>query len=199
MSTHPPVPTIPVRLFISSILAIMLLGGVMMMVRAVQELSVSRESRSWPTAPGKITRSEMDISTNRSESRSGTERTRTTSTFFEAKIEYEFVVDGVTHRGTRRTAIQDMNANRKHNEEVLRKYPVDQPVTVSYKPGDPSQCVLEAGSWRSFFIMTGISILFGGFSSGLLWFLWRMRAPGIPWKTPRQQTDQFSAPDFEST
>jgi hypothetical protein len=157
----------------------LLLGGVMLIANAVRELNEAHESMAWPTAPGRVIRSEMSITTDDHRTTSRSREPRTSSTFFEAKIEYEFEVNGVTHKGTRCTAIQDMNARRDHQETVLKKYPVDQAVKVSYKPDDPDQCVLEPGSWRGFFTKIVLGVVFTGFSSVLLWLVWKKRPPNV--------------------
>jgi len=44
--------TLGSRLFVTSTMGIVLLGGVMMMANAVGEMSEARELRSWATAQG---------------------------------------------------------------------------------------------------------------------------------------------------
>jgi len=183
MSTGQPKLSIAAKLFLSSILALMLLGGVAMMAKACRELSESREARAWPTAPGKVTRSTVSESTDHLRS-SRQQQESAPSHYYEAKIEYEFEVAGVTYHGTRRTAVQDMIANRSHAEYVLSKYPVNQAVTVSYKPDDPSQGVLEPGGWGGFFVLLPLSLVFMSIPTVLLRILWRVRSPRVPRKTP---------------
>jgi hypothetical protein len=164
------------KLFLFSILGIMLFGGVTMMVKAFRELNESHEARSWPTAPGKVTRSTMSESTDTHRTSRQTQESAP-STYYQADIEYEFQVAGVTYHGTRLAAVQEMNANQSHAESALSKYPVDQTVTVHYKPDDPSQCVLEPGSWGGFFILLPLSLLFTGIPIVLIWQLWNVRSP----------------------
>lgn len=183
--------TIGPKLFLSSIMAIMLLGGVAMMVKAFRELNESREAPDWPIAPGKVTRSEMSVSTDTHRS-SRQQQESGPSQYYQAKIEYEFQVADVTYHGTRRTAVEDMIANQSHAESVLRQYPVNQAVTVSYKPDDPRQCVLEPGGWGGFFVLLPLSLVFTGASTVLLWVVWKVRAPRVPRKTAQASTDQSS-------
>jgi hypothetical protein len=167
--------TIGAKLFLGSILGLMLFGGIAMTTKAFRELNESRQARAWPTAPGKVTRSTMSESTGGLRSN---QRDSAPGNYYEARIEYEFQVAGVTYHGNRSMAVQDMNANKSHVESVLSKYPVDQAVTVSYKPDDPSQSVLEPGGWGGFAIQLPLSLVFTGIPIVLLWLLWRARSPG---------------------
>jgi hypothetical protein len=171
--------TLGAKLFLGSILALMLFGGVAMMAKAFRGLNESRVARAWPSVPGKVTRSTMSESTDTHRS-SKQQQESAPSTYYQAQIEYEFQVAGVTYHGTRRTAVQEMNANRGHAESILRQYPVDQAVTVYYQPDDPSQCVLEPGGWGGFFIMLPLSLVFTGIPIVLFRDIWRARCPVVP-------------------
>jgi hypothetical protein len=168
--------TIGAKLFLFFILAIMLLGGVTMMAKAFRQLKESRQAQAWPTAPGRVTRSAMRESTDTQRS-SAQQRESAPGTYSDAKIEYEFQVTGVTYHGSRLAAGEDMNAERSHVESVLRKYPVDQAVTVHYKSDDPSQCVLEPGGWGNLATLLPLSLLFTGAPLVLIWQLWKVRSP----------------------
>ena len=199
MSTNLPKMPLGAKIFVSVSLTFMMVGGVAMMVKAFRDLSESREAHAWPTAPGKVTLSEMSVSTGKTHRSKGNRRELETSQYYEAKIEYEFEVAGVTYHGTRRTASQDMNANQTHTVSVLSRYPVKQPVTVSYKPDDPSTCVLEPGGWGGFFVMLPLSLVFSGIPLVLLLIAWKARTHSAPSRTPNPNADQSSGDSFESS
>lgn len=170
-------PSLGGRLVLSVFMAILIFSGVQMMVGTVQELMESRDSMAWPTASGKVIRSELKAHTVKSRGRTSQGLRRTFSEdSYEARIEYEFQIDGVTRTGNRRTAILGGNlADKPHVEQTLEKYPVGQAVTVSYNPADPSQCVLEPGSWGGFFVYAGLSLFLIVVPLGGLWLAWSAR------------------------
>ena len=159
------------RIWLSVLLLLIAACGVLVLTKAIQGIGEARESASWPTAAGKIIRSEMEIDSK--ESRTGT-RTRSNSKFYSAKIEYEFEINGATQRGSRIAAVQDMNANKEHVQKVLNKYPLDRAVTVSYKPDDPNACVLEPGSWGGVGVLLGLAAVFTLVPLGFLIAIWRI-------------------------
>lgn len=167
-------PSVGNRLILSAFMAALMYGGVVMMVGTVRELMESFEAMSWPTVAGKVTLSEIKVTSIKSSGRSsnGIHRS-TTSDSYEAQIEYEFELDGKTLKGDRLGGVRSGNAaDRKSVEQTLKKYPINQPVTVSYKPGDPSQALLEPGSWGGFFVMAGLSLFLMGIPLLVFWIIW---------------------------
>ncbi len=170
-------PTLGGRLVLSAFMAILIYSGVVMMAGTVRELMESRDAMAWPTASGKVIRSEMKTHSVKVRRRTdmGLRRTSTEDSY-EARIEYEFQIDGVTHTGNRRNAILGGDlADKPHVEQTLKKYPVGQSVTVSYNPADPSKCVLEPGSWGGFFVYAGLSLFLIVVPLGVLWVAWSSR------------------------
>lgn len=167
-------PAFSHRLLLSAFMALLLYGGVMMMRGAICQLMASFEAMSWPTASGKVTRSEVETH-SQSVRRRGSDGVRRSSVeeYYTADIEYEFTLDGVTHFGNRLTTVQGGNlATRPSVEKTLKKYPVGQTVIVSYKPEDPKQSVLEPGSWGGFFALAGLSLVLITIPTVVLWIVW---------------------------
>ena len=167
-------PSVGKRLVLSAFMAALMYGGSVMMFGTVRELMESFEAMSWPTVAGKVTRAEMKAHTHevRRRSSDGIKRSSSEETY-EAEIDYEFEIDGQKHSGNRRGAVRGGNlADKRSVEQPLKKYPVGQAVTVSYKPGDPSQCLLEPGSWGDFFVMAGLSLFLILVPVGVFWIVW---------------------------
>lgn len=166
------------RIWGSLLLILISACGLLIFNNAFQGIGEARESGSWPTVAGKIIRSEMDVDTDdrRVTSRN---RSRTDSKFYSAKIEYEFEVNGTTQRGSRIAAIQYMNANKEHVQKILNKYSLDRAVKVSYKPDDPSVCVLEPGSWGGVSVLFGLAAVFTLVPLGALFVVWRIGKSGV--------------------
>jgi hypothetical protein len=145
-----------------------------MLAGTVRELAESLDSKAWPTASGKVTRSELKVHAHdvRRKSSDGIRR-KSSEDIYEAAIEYEYEINGETYKGNRRTAVAGGNlADKTSVEAALKKYPVGQPVTVSYKPADPNQSVLEPGSWGGFFVKAGLSLFLIVVPGFVLWLSW---------------------------
>ena len=141
------------------------------------------ESTGWPTVPGRVIKSDMRVETSKTSSRRFRGRGRIgggISESYHVDLEYEFVVDGVTHRGTRIAVVSEEAGDKDYTETLLTKYPVGREVTVSYKPGDPDQSVLEAGRLGM--------VVFFLFLAGLLILVPLMILPAI-WSRNDAETD----------
>lgn len=125
------------------------------------------QSRHWPTAAGRITLSVPKELTGREDS----ERIR---------IEYVYEVDRITFTGTR---VRFVSISRpKEVETYLARYSVGKQVRVYYKPGDPSDAVLEPG--------LGWLFTCGMLALGLFPLL-----AGVSLRRRNRQQSQPSAPD----
>jgi Protein of unknown function (DUF3592) len=167
-------PSFGNRLILSVFMALLLYGGGTLMAGTVRQLRESMESMSWPIAVGKVTRSEMQAQSLKVRRRGsdGIRRSSSDETY-EAQIEYEFEVEGATHKGSRLTTVHGGTLASKQNvEQTLKKYPIGKKVTVSFKPGDPTQCVLEPGNWGGFFALAGLSLILIAIPIVVLWILW---------------------------
>lgn len=163
---------------------------------AMDGMREAGESAAWPHVEGKIIRSEMDISTRKNEPGG---RKRSGGKWYEAAVEYEFEVNGTTYRGSRIASVKDMIAKESRAQKTLDKYPVDRRVQVSYKPDDPSVCVLELGSWGGALIQLALGAFFILVPLVLSFTLWKL-APKNPTPPPQtQDDDSFTAPRFDET
>ena len=93
-----------------------------------------RRARQWPSAPGRITRSEVSASHLQSEH----EATRIVNL---PTIEYDFSFNGQKYTG-RRIGIGE-DSGGANIEQTLARYPLGASVTVYCDPDDPENCVLE--------------------------------------------------------
>jgi len=116
-------------------------------------------TKSWPTAPGVITSSDI----HQSES-DGT-------TMYSAEISYDFSVEDKPFSGSRIT-LNSGNSSTSSITEVkkdLQKYPVDAAVTVYYDPELPNNAVLEPGADFFTYIIKYAPFLFGLLGVAMLW------------------------------
>lgn len=150
------------RLLLSVVLLLFFGGGCFAGVMAWRGIIEAQESLKWPTAPGRIVRSGVDVSVHRDRSHDRDRRDRETRSY-SAVIEYEFEVDGQTVKGDRIAVISDQFGSKAWAETTAQKFPVGTEVTVSYHPEKPEQCVLEPGRWGGagfFLILAGVFGLF---------------------------------------
>ncbi|WP_035655521.1 DUF3592 domain-containing protein [Bradyrhizobium sp. STM 3809] len=98
-------------------------------------------SRSWPTTPGKITRSGVTVEITRRENDRGRE---VEEERFRVAIEYGYAVGArsfhSTHWNWGWTALY---SDRASAEAVAAKYPINSDVTVFYDPAQPETAVLD--------------------------------------------------------
>ncbi len=83
----------------------------------------------------------------------------------QAKVEYEFTVEGVTFEGDRIFFGKWSSGNDSKEQEIAWHYPEGKSVNVYYNPGNPEVCLLEPGktgkSWSlilfgALFLLVGI-------------------------------------------
>ncbi len=98
-------------------------------------------SRSWPTAPGRITRSGVTMEITRREDDRGRE---TEEERFRVTIEYSYTVDGRSFHSTHwNWGWTALHSDRSSAEAVAAQYPVNTDVTVYYDPIQPETAVLD--------------------------------------------------------
>jgi hypothetical protein len=116
-------------------------------------------TKSWPTAPGVITRS--DVHQSKSDGK----------TMYSAEISYDFVVEGKLFSGDRITLNSGgtSTSSIKSVKKDLQKYPVDAAVTVYYDPELPNNSVLEPGADFFTYMIKYAPFLFGLLGVAMLW------------------------------
>ncbi len=184
------------KMILGFVFLIFMGSGGRLLFLAFDGMREAGESASWPRAEGKVIRSEMNASTRNDEPG---RRTRSGTKWYEATVEYEFEVNGMNYRGSRIASVKDMNAKESRAQATLDKYPVDRHVMVSYKPDDPSICVLEPGSWGGALIQLGLGVFFVLVPLVLAFTLWRLSPKNSAPPPQTRDDDQFTAPRFDET
>src|SRR5436309_2450806 len=99
-------------------------------VNTISTFLVAKEAESWPTAPGKITKSELLTEFHGSVS-------------YKASIEYEYSINGTQHTSNK---VRTRGISTKHRSDVaqlVEKYRAGQQVPVYYNPSNPAEGYLE--------------------------------------------------------
>ncbi|MFO0819399.1 MAG: DUF3592 domain-containing protein [Pirellulales bacterium] len=130
----------------------------------------ARESLQWPTTPGRITQSGVDVSISREHENDSRRRRETRS--YSAHVAYEYTVEGKTYTGERIAVVTDQFGSHDWAKATTEKFPVGREVTVSYHPEHPEQCVLEPGRWGGAGIMLIVAGVFGFFPPLVLKAIW---------------------------
>ena len=113
---------------------ILLIVSVVFLGASVGAIGIARASRSWPTVPGRVVRSEIR-----------TNRRANGLPGFRTLVRYEYVVDGEEYEGR---AIAGGEFPYRRAGGAIRRlaaYPVGALVTVRYDPTEPEIAVLETG------------------------------------------------------
>jgi hypothetical protein len=148
-------------------------GGCALGMVAYQAIQEAQQSLNWPTAPGRITRSGVDVSVHVERSHGGDRRR--TSRSYSAVVQYEFAVAGRTFSGTRITVISEQFGSKAWAETTSAKYPIGREVTVSYNPERPDSCVLEPGRWGGAGFLLILAGIFSVFPPLVLRAIWSSR------------------------
>ena len=133
-----------------------LAGFVFIHFRAVAK---ARASETWPTAMGKVSRSEVIVE----EDKDGEG-----STWYNPVVAYSFNVAGATVQGSRIRFANMRRGSRKKAEEILARYPAGETVTVRYNPEKPSEAVLESQKPGPLYLVMALAGLIF-VAVGLLW------------------------------
>ena len=118
------------------------------------KLQESRASVDWPTATGRII-------TSRVESHYDSEDSTTT---YSADIRYIYGVKGAEHSSD----VVVIGGHEYSAHSVVKRYPVDKNISVSYDPDDVTHAVLEPGVESFFWQKWGISASAGSLFMALI-------------------------------
>ena len=119
----------------ANLLMIFILVGGLVAYIGIRDLLFARASLDWLTTEGKIISSSVERKIDRD---------RDSSTY-QAEIQYEFAVNGVTYSGTRVAFGEHGSNNSTHAKDIVFRYPKGSSVTVYYSESDPDTCLLEPG------------------------------------------------------
>ena len=120
----------------------LVLGGI-----GLYRFNTGRKSTSWPNLTGKIVYS-----------RAQPHKVKVGHDYLPS-VRYTYTLDGETYTGKGITASDVYQKTLSGAKDILRKYPVGAEVSVSYKPDDPTQSVLETGIRKNVYILLGGSAL----------------------------------------
>jgi len=145
------------RFFAPAIL--LLLGGIFSAVGSGMAfligqpmLDKANASLSWPNVPGTVIESEMDQYRDEEDGR-----------MYRAIVVYEYSLDGGEFESDRISLDGNFSTpDRTLIFETLKKYPVDQQVTVFYNPASPAESALEPGTSTGGYIVYGLGFGFLG-------------------------------------
>jgi hypothetical protein len=142
--------------------ALLIVGGVLVVVRGYRIICQARASASWQPTTGLILRSQL-VAMSDSE-----------GTSYAADVQYSYGVQGAEYTGNRIYFGDDMwsmpfiRSARKYTE----RYPVGRRITVYYDPRNPCAAILEPGlSLRSYatLVFGLLLMLAGAFFLVLAW------------------------------
>ena len=134
-----------------------LAAGIGLAAWGFMNLSTAMESKSWPTADGKIVSSKV---VKKTESYTDSNRRRKTRTLYEAQVRYDYKVGGRSLIGGRITMADSSSSSESRAKKISKRYPPGSACTVYYNPDKPEQAVLEAGITFGTLMLPGIGVLF---------------------------------------
>lgn len=149
---------------ITAITIIFMAVGGFFVVQGAREWLLAGASAGWPTVQGTVTHSEVTRHTSTSKGR--------TRTSYNARIEFDYEIDGVRHHGNRRT-YRVTSSSQSGAQEAVDRYPVGSTVRVSYDPDDRTRAVLEPGWDWSNPIPIGVGLFAIAFAGFIRWLVVR--------------------------
>ena len=127
------------------------LAGIVFSVRlVVVDFGLRRESiesASWPSVPGTVTDSRLEVHQDTVGPRGGAQSSET----FEPRVAYIYTVDDHPYIGTRVQLTSEYDEQSARN--LVAHYRLGDNVLVSYRPGNPSHAVLEPYSWSGWWVV----------------------------------------------
>jgi hypothetical protein len=132
-----------------------LVGAAIFFFFALPPLQYAATSKSWPSVPGTITRSEVKVWKSDG------------NTHYEPDIAYSYSVEGKKYSSSKITVGDGaLDNNVSKAKRLQAEYPAGKEVDVYYDPDLPESAVLQPGTKSSDLMLAGISALF--FFIGLL-------------------------------
>jgi len=136
---------------------VFLAAGIGVAAWGFMNLSTAMESKSWPTADGKIISSQV---VKKIENYTDSDRRRKTRTLYEAQVRYDYNVGGRSLIGGRITMADSSSSSESRAKKIIKRYPPGSACTVYYNPDDPAEAVLEAGITFGTLMLPGMGVLF---------------------------------------
>jgi len=109
--------------------------GLFLVILSIITKKKAKAAQSWPTIPGVILSSRVDVHTSRD---SDGDR----KTTYEPVVAYQYTIMGREYTGSR-IAFGSNTFSRRKCDEIIARYPVSQPVMVHYNPDKPESATLE--------------------------------------------------------
>lgn len=130
-------------------MGIFLLVGIGLTFWGWNILQNARASASWPTAEGRVTKSEVTYSTDSDNGDS-----------YSPKITYSYKVNNTNFINSTIKFGENSYSSRNKANGIAAGYPVGKNVTVYYDPKKPERSVLEPGVSGGSYIVIGIGVFF---------------------------------------
>ncbi|SEK38054.1 Protein of unknown function [Stigmatella aurantiaca] len=131
---------------------------------AISSMARQVQSANWPSVQGTLIRSEVEaVRSNK-------------STTYGLKVAYTYSVDGQRYEGSRYRFAAWRSGDAGYAEELVVRYPLGTSIPVYYRPGQPSEAVLQAGLGSSELFLLMVLLPFN------LVALWLGAMVGWAWK-----------------
>ena len=143
--------------------------GVYLLWTGTAQIVNSIRSRTWPSAPGEVLSSRVEVSPSYQQS-SSTSRNRA---HYTAKVRYAYMVNG--RRFTNDVITwRDQSTGGSEAEQLVGRYPAGRKVSVFYDPDNPTTAVLEQRFAWSAFLRLAFGALFAVAGTLLVRFVARL-------------------------
>ena len=107
------------------------------------------DTTRWPTAPGVVTASRLDVVHDASEQQSS----------YTAHIGYRYRVGAAVYNAARVGLLDHASSSHRMMNAIRARYPVGAQVTVYYDPENPRAALLEPGPPGLMFVPLGFGVL----------------------------------------
>lgn len=123
--------------------------GIAVLYIGLNRFEQAKQSSSWPTVEGVITRSEVD-----------TQRDSEGGMTYHADISYKYSIDEAVFSSTQIAFGSYGASDRSHAADIVGSYPVGKKVTVYHKVNEPTIAVLESGVTASTYFLPTFGAVF---------------------------------------